>query len=151
MLRAVCMVEAHLPVTELDLKLHASTHLAPKIRCTGPTWVTAMWVYEAMWLRLLQLMTNRRSPAVTAMRSFSDYQAAHFAFWAAPDRFAIKPVRVFQEEFVQQAAQKYQIPRELTSSTSLEAAAAKGIGRAGAPDRAVRLAFHYCYEQYDAL
>jgi hypothetical protein len=155
LLQAICLVEAYLPVTELDMKTHAPLHLPEKIRRTGPLFVTACWVYEGMWQTVLRLMTNQRFPELTALRSAADYEAAFFAFWSAPHKFAIKPLKRLQEAFEQQTAAKFQIPRELASRTTPAVAEAAGAGRfercmaSGDGVRETALAFHFFYLQDD--
>lgn len=144
----VCEVEAYLPLTENDMKLHAVTHMPRKVRRTGPLWVTAMWVYEGMWKQLLRFASNQAAPELSMLRAFADYELAMFAFWLDPERFAIKPIIMFQEECVEEMALRYQIPRGIAAATVVQF---EGLARnmRAAADAEMVLALHMYYLQYD--
>jgi hypothetical protein len=142
----VCEVEAYLPLTKNDIKLHAVTHLPSKVRKTGPLWVTAMWVYESMWKKLLHFASNQAAPELSMLPAFADYELAMFAFWLDPEKFAIKPIRLFQDECVQELAAKYQIPRGIATDTVVQY---EGVVKHKKADAHTVLALHMYYLQYD--
>jgi hypothetical protein len=142
---ALCEVEAYLPVTEMDLKLHALIHLPEKIRQTGPLWVTAMWVYESMWKQLLRFSRNQASPELSILRGFADFELATFCFWAAPDQFAVKAIKDFQDEFVQETSLRYNIPR----AAPMADIEYDGGVQHMKPDNDTLLALHQYYMSYD--
>jgi hypothetical protein len=146
---AICMVEAYLPLCEMDLKVHAILHLPGKIRRTGPLWVTAMWVYEGMWNHLLRFSRNQAHPELSLLRQYSDYEDAMRAFWLDPDKFAVKAISTFTEETVQEVALRYQIPREAYDSRTATVGmdVYKSHSKASAD---TRLALHMYYIHYDS-
>lgn len=142
---ALCEFEAYLPFTEVDLKLHALTHLLEKIRQTGPLWVMAMWVYESMWKQLLRFSRNQAAPELSILRGFADFELATFAFWAAPDQFAVKPINNLEAEFVQETSLRYNIPRAVPMA-DIEF---DGGVQHMKPDNDTLLALHQYYMSYD--
>jgi hypothetical protein len=63
-IEATIAVEAHLPVTEPDIKLHEIAHLPGSIYRFGPGWTLAMWCYEGLWPSIMKWATNRAHPEV---------------------------------------------------------------------------------------
>jgi hypothetical protein len=55
---AMSLFEAHLPSTELDIKAHDIIHLVDRLFDLGPEYTTAMWGYEDLLGRLVDMMTN---------------------------------------------------------------------------------------------
>lgn len=147
LLLAVCMVEAYLPVTEMDIKLHALLHLPDKIRSTGPLWTTSMFVYEGMWSVLLRLASNQRSPELSLLRGFADHELAFMAYWEDPERFAVRAVRSFEEDFVQKTSERYQVPRPVPDQQA-EVVLTGAFTNIAATDPQL-LALHTMYLYYD--
>jgi hypothetical protein len=145
---AICLVEAYLPVSEMDLKLHATKHLPAKIRRTGLLWVTAMWVYEGLWKHLLRFSRNQAYPELSLLRSYSDYELAMHAFWSNPEKFAFRAFEGFKEEVVHEVALRYQIPRgdydNSTATVHFETFKKHCKARED-----TRLALHMFYAKYD--
>lgn len=146
---AVCMVEAYLPVNEMDIKLHSLIHLAAKILNTGPLWVTSMFPCEGIWAKLVNWITNRAAPEVTLSRSFSDFEAAFHAYLQAPKEFCIPALKQFTEEFMHDNSAKYNIPRDpRTDAASLESTGFKGPSAAHPTEVKVKLAVHQYYMDF---
>jgi hypothetical protein len=76
---AVCAVQAYLPASELDIKLHDMLHLVEKIRMTGPLMMTSMFPYETLNGGLIRRATNKANPEATMMRSNVLYEVGSFA------------------------------------------------------------------------
>jgi hypothetical protein len=76
---AVCAVQAYLPCSELDIKLHNMLHLVEKIRMTGPLMMTSMFPYETLNGELIRRATNKANPEATMMRSTVLYEVGSFA------------------------------------------------------------------------
>jgi hypothetical protein len=114
-LMAICCVEAYLPATELDLKLHALVHLPDKILKTGPLWVTSMFVYESMWGHFGRWSRNQCHLELSMLRSFMSFEVAYHAYWDNPEKFAFSEVSKFTEKLHKMAA-LYQVPRLLASN-----------------------------------
>jgi hypothetical protein len=141
----LCEVEAYLPLTEMDLKLHILIHIPDKIRKTGPLWVTAMWVYEGMWKQLLRFSRNQAAPELSILRGYADYELAMHAFWEDPEKFAVKAIRDFQDDFVEETSLRYQIPRELTPTATIQY---DGALQHRSPDNKTLFALHNFYVNY---
>ena len=47
------LVNAALPLSELDMNLHLLKHIAEDIHLRGPPWATSAFVYERMWGRII--------------------------------------------------------------------------------------------------
>lgn len=84
-LDALANVEAYLPSSELDMKLHNLLHLVEKILIVGPAWVSSMFVYESLWAVLVHWATNKETPELTIMRSFADFEFAYLTLINLPD------------------------------------------------------------------
>ena len=87
--RAICLMELALPVTECDIKLHNLIHLVDRIRDLGPSWTTAMWGYESQWGVLKRMMKKRDTPEKTAIYKFMDAEVAMVLKLASPASFAM--------------------------------------------------------------
>lgn len=145
--RTLCMVELYLPCTELDAKLHMLLHMPAKIMATGPLWVTSMWVYEAMWARLLGWARNLAYPEVSMMRGYNEFLAAHYEFWGEPKGFAAKEAQEFSSKFRDETAARYQIPRGLASTDTT--CKMLGVGTSRRLDSQGRSALHVYYQGWD--
>jgi hypothetical protein len=73
---AVAAVEAYLPCTELDIKLHNLVHLVDKILMVGPLWVTSMFPYESMNHTLVSMAKSPHHPEVSSIHSYAVYELA---------------------------------------------------------------------------
>ena len=74
--KALCLIEQHLPCTELDIKLHNLIHLVDRIPDLGANWTTAMWGYESLWRYVNNLIKKRDTPETSAMFSWCHLEAA---------------------------------------------------------------------------
>lgn len=151
-IKAVCMVEAYLPVNQMDIKLHDLIHLTGKIYDTGPLWVTAMWVYEGMWKLLLAFCRNQAHPELSLQRSFADYEAAMYVFWRDPEAFSCKAIDTFNEACVEAVAAQYSFLRDRDPSGTVEVQAGNTFKHVNSNISGdTRLALHMYYVQWHDL
>jgi len=151
-IKAVCKMEAHLPVNQMDLKVHGVTHLPAKIIATSPLWVTAMWVYEGLWKLLLAFSRNQAYPELSLMRAFADYEAAMYVYWRNPEAFSCKALTTFNEMCVEAVAAKYSFEQDRDPSGTVEVQAGntfRHVNRNIPGD--TRLALHMYYVQWHEL
>ena len=108
---AICMVEAYLPVNEMDAKLHALLHLPDRIVNSGPLWVTSMFTYESLCGKLARWgRFNRRNPEATIFRCFSDMEMGFLVFWEDEDAYALPAVKQFMKDCIEDT--RYVISRD---------------------------------------
>jgi hypothetical protein len=152
-LLAICMIEAFLPINEMDIKLHALLHLTQKIRNSGPLWTTSMFPYEGMWSKLVNWATNQASPELSLLRNFCDYELASFAYWQAPDQFSVPAVKLFTEEYAQEMAIRYHVPcsPDITAPVGIRTGSLKLARCSAGVDVQLRLAIHLYYCDYDPM
>eukprot|EP00775_Hariotina_reticulata_P000311 gene312-523_t len=151
-LLAVCMVEAYLPVNEMDIKLHVLLHLADKIQNSGPLWTTSMFPYEGMWSKLVDWATNPGRPELSLLRNFCDYELASFAYWQAPDSFSVPAVKAFTEEYAKEIAVRYQVPcsPDIAAAVGITLGSAKLTSCSAVVDVKLRLAIHLYYNDFNS-
>ncbi len=73
---AIAGVEAYLPCTELDVKLHDVLHLVDKVLLTGPLHTTSMFPYEWFNHLVVMMAKSKLHPEVSIMHSFAVYEMA---------------------------------------------------------------------------
>ncbi len=76
MVKALCLIDLHLPCTELDIKLHNLLHLVDRIPDLGAAWTTAMWGYESLWRFVNNLIKKLDTPETSAMFSWAHMESA---------------------------------------------------------------------------
>lgn len=151
-IKAICMVEAYLPVNQMDIKIHVLKHLPEKIYETGPLWVTAMWVYEGMWKLLLAFSRNQAHPELSLLRGFANYEAAMYMFWQDPEKFSCKAIDTFKEACVEAVSARYSFAKDRDPSGAVEVQASNTFrvsSRNVSND--VRLALHMHYVLHHAM
>lgn len=144
-LTAVCMVEAHLPINEMDMKLHALTHLVEKVYATGPLWVTSMFSYESLWGRMTRWARNQNAPEVSMVHTYGVHEATLFLFLTNPKAYAFKPSdRFIDEEF---QLSRYQFHRGGSHEVCVKM---KGLAvMIDKPEQNLLLAMHEYYREWD--
>ncbi|KAF5827322.1 hypothetical protein DUNSADRAFT_859 [Dunaliella salina] len=77
-LKAVCMVELHLPVSERDIKLHMLFELSHSISLLGPCFTYSMFPAESRWGELVRMLKNRRYAEASMMLGMIDKEILSF-------------------------------------------------------------------------
>jgi Domain of unknown function (DUF4218) len=62
------LVEAHLPASELDIKMHNMLHMVDMLSKHGPLYNCSMFPYESLWGKITRWARNKRDPEVTMAR-----------------------------------------------------------------------------------
>jgi hypothetical protein len=77
---ALVRVEASLPCSELDMKLHSVLHMPKRILDAGPLMGVSMWLYESMWKKLLSMRGNNAYPEQTMINIFALLEVSWLEF-----------------------------------------------------------------------
>lgn len=136
------MVEAYLPVNEMDIKLHGLLHLVEKIHNIGPLWTTSMFPYESMWGKLVAMLS--------LLRSFADFELAAFAYWRDPDGFMVPGASLLTTKYAAEVSARFQIPMSApNNSVSLQLKFPRPPKHDDRSRLQLRLAVHQYYIDFD--